>query len=129
MDAKTTICLALGLGKEDTAKLDEWARTWEHDITPALVEEAAEEADGRLDDIGDWIFYLVVYHATLDVAEELGMDRFDYCRDKRRSDYKDALEINPNGSATTILFDGSFCAGKAELLAAARAWLDARRGA
>lgn len=126
MDTKTAICLALGLGRMDTAALDEWARAWKQDITPALVEEAVEAADGRLDDTGDWLFLLVAQHAAQDVAVELGMDRYDYGRDDRRTAYESALGIAANGSASTVCFDGASCTDRDELANAARAWLDAR---
>ena len=126
MDTKTTIALALGLGSMDTAALDEWARAWKQDITPALVEEAVEAADGRLDDTGDWLFFLVAQRASQDVAAELGMDRFNYGHDQRREDYENALGIAVNGSASTVCFNGELCTDRDELANAARAWLDAR---
>ena len=125
MDTKTAICLALGLVREDTAALDEWARAWGEDITPDLVSEHLENFSTHYDCVGNALFREVAMNAAYKVAEEAGIDLYDLDNPTRVA-YFDALNIEANASASRVYFWGELVTNKDELAEVVAVWKDAR---
>ena len=125
MDTKTAISLALGLGREDTAALDEWARAWGEDITPDLVSELLENFSTHYDCVGNALFREVAMNAAYKVAEEAGIDLYNLDSPDRVA-YFDALNIEANASASRVYFWGEFVTNKDELAEVVGRWKDAR---
>lgn len=125
MDTKTAICLALGLGREDTAALDEWARAWGEDITPDLVSENLENFSTNYDCVGNALFREVAMNAAYKVAEEAGLHPYSLDNPDRVA-YFDALNIEANASASRVYFRGELVTNKDELAEVVGRWKDAR---
>jgi len=125
MDTKTAISLALGLGREDTAALDEWARAWGGDITPDLVAEKLEEFPPPYDAVGNALFNDLALNAAYKVAEEAGLDPYNLDSPDRVA-YFDALNIEANASASRVYFWGELVTNKDELAEVVGRWKDAR---